>query len=190
MTARRAAIRATCKAAALPLWAADMVTVRGKCRGRVKRRPCTSRWGVVRVSLDFTGENVDRLATVECGRCGRTWQRCKVPARLTSAAGYQTTRLTLILPRSARRWFIRGRWHRDGEDATVLRDATIGDLSDAATAHRTRAERLDRARSRRRAIADAEAIDSHRRVTNLLAAIAERDAADEAAAAAREAAMA
>lgn len=178
MTARRAAIHAACQSAALPLWAADMVTVRGKCRGRLGRRACGSRWGVYRVSLDFTGEAVDRLATVECARCGRTWRRTKTP-RLTSAAGYQSTRLTLILPRSSRRWFARGRWHKEGEDATVLRDATIGDLDEAARAHGIRAARLDRARARRREQADAEAIESHHRVQALLAALAERDAAED-----------
>lgn len=127
------------------------------------------------MSIDFTAETVDRLATIECASCGRTWRRTRVP-RLTSAAGYQAVHLTLILPRSSRRWFARGRWHKEGEDATVLRDATIGDLDEAARAHGIRAARLDRARARRREQADAEAIDSKRRVDALLATLAARDA--------------
>lgn len=175
MSARRSAIRAACRAGGLPLWAADMVTVRGRCHGRVKRRPCGSRWGVVRVSLDFTGERVDRLATVECAMCGRTWQRVKPPA-ITSAAGYQTTRLTLILPRSARRWFARKRWHQDGDTATVVRDATIGDVDEAARAHGVRADRL----AARRARAAERAVEAERearlRMATLIEVLDARDA--------------
>lgn len=180
MSARRSAIRSACRAAALPLWAADMLTVRGQCRGRVKRKPCRSRWGVYRVSLDFTGESVDRLATVECAQCGRTWRRAKVPP-ITSPAGYQTTRLTLILPRSARRWFARGRWHRDGEDATVIRDASIGDVDEAARAHGMRADRLATRRQRAIARRDADEHESQLRVNALLAALAEREREESAA---------
>ena len=186
MSARRSAIRAACRAAAVPLWAADLVTVRGQCRGRVKRKRCQSRWGVYRVSLDFTGERVDRLATVECASCGRTWRRSKVPP-LRSAAGYQTTRLTLVLPRSARRWFVRNRWHQDGDNATVVRDASIGDLDEAARAHGLRADRLEdrRQRSKDRKVADEAA--ARVRMAHLLDTLHARDD-DEAAAAAREAA--
>lgn len=179
MSARRSAIRDACRAAGIPQWSADMITVRGQCRGRHQRKPCRSRWGVVRVSLDFRGERVDRIATVECAVCGRTWRRTRPPERLTSRDGYQTGRLTVILPRSARRWFARGRWHREGDDGTVIRDATIGDVDEAARAHGIRAARLDASRARRKAIADAEAIESHRRVQALLAALAERDAAED-----------
>lgn len=184
MTARRAAIHATCRAAELPLWAADLITVRGQCRGRFKRKRCRSRWGVYRVSLDFTGERVDRLATVECAVCGRTWRRAKVPP-ITSAAGYQTTRLTVILPRSARRWFARGRWHREGEDATVLRDATIGDVDEAARAHGIRADRIAarRARAAARKVEDEAA--ARERMAALLETLHARDEA-EAEARARE----
>lgn len=182
---RRAAIKAACRAARIPLYAADLVTVRGRCLNR----RCGARWGVVRVSLDFTGDTVDRLATVECATCGRTWRRCAVP-RLRSLAGYQATRLTLIVPTNGlNRWRSRGRWHREGDDSTVLRDADLGDVDEAATAFNARIGRKIDAKARRIAREAEETRALMARYAEIDAARAAREAereAEEAAAAARE----
>lgn len=189
MSARRAAIRRACTQGGIPRYAADLVTVRGRCRhGR-----CKGRWAVIRLSLDFTGERVDRLATTECTTCGRTWRRVKVPA-LRSAAGYQTVRLTLLLPGGTlNRWHARGRWHRTGIDGVEVRDADLGDLDEAARAHTKRADRLIDLRTARRARIEREGREATERLNAVLEAAAirraERDAA-EAEAAARELAYA
>ncbi len=186
---RRSAIRRATAGAKLPAYASDMRPVRGRCH----KRRCGSRWGVARVSIDFRGDRIDRLATVECAACGRTWSRCRVPDRLTSAAGYQAVWLTLILPAVAHRWFARNRWHSEGSDGIVLREANIGDLDEAARAHRARldvkAATAIRARDKREA-SDREAVA---RMHATLAALDAREAAREADdrdAAAREAAYA
>jgi hypothetical protein len=174
-------------AAGIPEYASDIRPVRGKCLGK----RCRSRWGVVRVSLDFRDpERIDRIATLECADCGRTWRRVPVP-RLTSPQGYQTVRLTLILRATVRRWISRGRWHREGDDAIVVPDANVGDLDEAARNHAAISDRLASrkalARSRK---AEREAAE-HERTMAMLARWADMDAAykaDEAAAAAREAA--
>lgn len=189
---RRSAIKAATRAAGIAPWSSDMRPVRGKCLGKVKRRPCGSRWGIVRVSLDFRDpDRVDRLAIVECASCGRKWRRIKPPA-IRSAAGYQSVRLDVILPASAKRWYSRGAWHREGDDAVILRDADLGDVDEAARAHgihlstKLAAKARDRAR---REDADREAIA--RGMAALASADARRAEADEAErqAAAREAAM-
>lgn len=182
---RRSAIRHACRSSGIATWSQDLQTVRGRCQhGR-----CKGRWGIVRVSLDFTSERVDRLALLECASCGRVWRRVSVPP-LRSPAGYQAVRLTLILPRSsARRWRSRGVWHRDGADQSVLRDADLGDLDEAATAHTKRADRLAdlRAARKRKVEAETAALMARFRAVDEAAAIrrAEREA-DEAAALARE----
>jgi hypothetical protein len=186
VSARRCAANRATDAAGIPRWSSDMRPVRGRCLNRVRRKRCPSRWGVIRVSLDFTGDRVDRLATVECAQCGHTWHRA-TPPPIRSRDGYQTVRLTLILPASARRWFTRGRWHREGSDGIVVRDATLPDVDDAARAFDARVAArmaaLDRAREKREA-ADREATD---RARALMAAIHAREAAAaEAEAAARE----
>lgn len=169
---RRAAYHAATTAAAIPTYASDLLPVRGRClKGR-----CRSRWAVVRVSIDFRDpERIDRIATTECAACGHTWRRVREP-RITSAAGYQSVRLTLILPASYERWYARGRWHREGDDAVILREASIGDLDEAARAHRARAaivaDRKTAARARREAIA----VLDHERTMATLAMLAELDA--------------
>jgi len=175
VTRRGAHHRATL-AANLPEYLSDLRPVRGRCLGR----RCKSRWGIVRVSLDFRDPaTVDRLATIECASCGRTWRRCKVPP-ITSPGGYQAVRLTLILPASMHRWFARGRWHAEGSDGVVLAEATIGDLDEAARAHRIKAEaRADRA-AKAKAKAEAEAVEQHHRTVDLLARLAAMDAEREA----------
>lgn len=173
---RPGALRAACTRSGVPRYAADWRLYRGRCL----RRRCGSRYAVARVSLDFTGHEVDRLATLECVKCGRTWRRI-APPRIASAAGYQSVRLTLILPRDVTRWFSRGRWHRDGDEATVLAEADLSDVDEAARDHRSRQSRrlaaIDRARERKQA-AEREA---HERTAALLAHLAEVDAARAAA---------
>lgn len=184
VSARRSAVRAACRAGGLPRWSADIRTVRGRCL----RRRCRSRWGVVRVSLDFTGERVDRLATVECATCGRTWRRI-TPPPIRSEAGYQAVRLTLILPANARRWYSRGRWHREGDTAEVLGEADLGDLDEATRAHALRSDRAILAREARKAKREADEAEAHEATMALLARIEARREAEaeaEAAAAARE----
>lgn len=190
---RRAAIREATRKAGIPQWSSDMRPVRGKCLGRVKRKPCGSRWGVVRVSLDFRDpERVDRLATIECASCGRVWRRTK-PTSVRSAAGYQAVRLTVILPATAERWYSRGAWHRDGDDALVLRDADLGDVDEAARAHNARVNARLTARANDRARREAADREAIARGTAALAAHDQMREADEQAereAAAREAANA
>ena len=178
---RRAAHHRATVAAGVPEYQSDIRPVRGKCRkGR-----CRSRWGVVRVSIDFRDrETVDRIATVECALCGHVWRRVSVP-RLTSSAGYQSVRLTLILPATVNRWFARGRWHAEGEDAVVLREATIGDLDEAARNHAAGADRIAARKAAAKAKREAEDVAQHERTMDLLARLAAMDA--ERAAADREA---
>lgn len=188
---RRSAIRTATAAAGIAQWSSDIRPTRGKCLGRVKRRPCGSRWGVVRVSLDFRDPaRVDRLATLECASCGRTWRRVKAPA-VRSLAGYQSVRLTVILPATAKRWYSRGVWHVDGTDAAILRDADLGDVDDAARAHSAHANARLASRAAARDKREASDREATTRLMGIVAAADARraaDAAEEAAAAAREAA--
>lgn len=188
---RRSAIRTATRAAGIAQWSSDIAPIRGRCLGRVKRKPCGSRWGVIRVSLDFRDpERVDRLATIECASCGRVWRRTK-PVAVRSAAGYQSVRLTIILAATANRWYSRGTWHRDGDDAVILRDADLGDVDDAARAHN--AHLAARLAAKARAKAKREESDSEATARAMAALAAydarrEAEAIAEAEAAAREAA--
>ena len=183
---RRAAFRAACRLSGLPLYAADLALSRGRCLAR----RCGSRWAVTRVSLDFRAESVDRIATLECAICGRTWRRVRVPA-LRSKAGYQSVRLTLIVPAKVRRWRSRGTWHREGDDAAIIRNADLGDLDEIASAHAKRADRLADLRAARKAKREAEsatvAAETREWLDRMHARDAEREA-EESAAAARDAA--
>src|SRR5512146_79611 len=97
---RAALKRRAARDSGLARWEADLRLVRGRCLAR----RCRSRWGVVRVSLDFRdASGVDRLATVECAACSRTWRRVHPPA-LRNADGTQAVRLTLVLPGDVHRW--------------------------------------------------------------------------------------
>lgn len=95
------------------------------------------------------------------------------------------------MPATLERWYSRGTWHREGDDARELRDASIGDVDEAARDHAARAGRIADRKARaaqRQAERDAE---THEATMRLLAQLAEMDAqraADEAAAAEREAA--
>jgi hypothetical protein len=145
---------------------------------------------VARVSIDFRADRIDRIATIECASCSRTWRRSAVPP-LASAAGYQSVRLTLILPSAAKRWFARRRWRAELDGGIVIREATIPDLDEAAREHRATFDRHEATRERARAKRAAAEADQHRAAAAMLARLAESDAAraaDEAAAAAREAA--
>lgn len=186
---RRAAMRAAADRGRMPIWSSDVQPVRGYCRGGTKRKPCKSRWGVTRLSLDFTDPTrIDRLATVECASCGRTWRRVPaIPAR--SAEGYLQVLLTLILPASAKRWYSHGTWHRVGDDAQVLRNATVADLDEAVDRHNIRAAKRADATARRKAAKEADDLAQRESARALFARLAERDAeraAEEAAAQARE----
>lgn len=182
-TRRNAHHRATL-GAGIPTYASDIRPVRGKCRkGR-----CRSRWGVVRLTIDFRDpRRVDRFATLECAVCGHVWRRVSDGTAITSREGYQAVRLTLILPGSVNRWYSRGHWHREGDDAVILREADIGDLDEAARDHRKREDRLAATRQRaadRKAASDREA---HERAMALLDRLHAMDAERaEAEAAARE----
>lgn len=170
------------RSAAIPSYLADFRLVPGACR----KRRCKSRFGIVRLSVDTRDrERIDTLATVECAACGRVWRRTRPP----KLGEYQSTALTLVLPATERRWYARGRWHREGDDAVVVRDATQADLMAATGDWRKRNAALGAAKVRaaeRKAAAERE---THERTMATLARLAELDAAraaDEAAAAARE----
>jgi hypothetical protein len=112
---------------------------------------------------------------------------------LRSAAGYQAVRLTLLVPAKVNRWRSRGTWHREGDDALEIRNADLGDLDEAASAHGKRADRIADRRAKAKAKKEAEsaalAIETREWLDRMNARDAER-AAEEAAAAARDAANA
>lgn len=191
---RRSAIRAATRGAGIPQWSSDIRPVRGHCKGGTKRKPCPSRWAVVRVSIDFRdASRLDRLATLECARCGRTWRRISAPP-IRSEAGYQAVRLTLILPATAKRWYSRGHWHRTGDDALVLRDADLSEASDAIRDYRKRQDARYASRERSKVKREAEDAAATASFQATLARLDERDArereqaAEEQAAREREAA--
>lgn len=170
---RRGAHHRATLGAGIPEYASDIRPVRGRCR----KRTCGSRWGVVRVSIDFRDPlRVDQFATLECAACGRTWRAVKVPP-LTSREGYQAVRLTLILAGSVNRWFSRGRWHREGDDAVMLREADIGDLDEAARAHGARADRIAERKAAARLAREEAEREQHAATMNLLDRLAAMDAA-------------
>lgn len=185
---RRAAIKAGARSAGIPVWSSDIKPVRGKCLGRVKRGKCGSRWAIPRVSLDFRdATRIDRLAVLECARCGRVWRRIKADQSVRSREGYLTAKLTLILPASINRWYSHGAWHREGDDALVLVNATVADLDDAVEHHRKRADAREAGRARAKAKAYEADVIAIARSRAMLDQLAERDAAE--AEAEREAAM-
>jgi hypothetical protein len=164
----------------------NLATVRGRCLAR----KCKSRWGIVRVTLDFRPVAIERYAHVECARCGRVWRR--VPIRpLRDRHGYQTVAVTAILPASVSRWFARGRWHQDGDDALVVAECSLADLDEAARAHRKLADRVAAVKARRAAVRAERERVAGVEMRDLLARLAAHDAERaeaEAEAARREAA--
>ena len=182
MTGKRSLLVNQRGAAGIPAYLADLKLVRGSCLERKRGKRCRSRYGIVRLSIDFrSARSRDTLATVECARCGHVWYRTRPPA----LGEYQSVRLTLILPAYLNRWFARGRWHAEGSDGLVLTDATWADLIEAQTDWRKRADQLTAAAAKKaakKAATEAEAIAATR---TLLASWAEREAeaaAEEAAA--------
>ena len=190
-TSRRAARRKVARDAGIPLYGADFAPIRGRCLRPVRRGVCGSRYGIVRVSIDFTfRDRIDRLATVECAVCGHVWRRVHPPERVTSREGYQSVRLTLIVPGDDRVNYSRATRKRTVvSGACVMTGASIADLMAATDDWRERNALYLATRERaaaRKAEADTEA---RRRMAARLAQWAERDAenaAAEAAAAARE----
>jgi hypothetical protein len=183
---RHAAIGQALARTGLAPWSSNLTTVRGKCR----TRRCACRWGIVRVTLDFRPVAIERYAAIECARCARVWRR--VPIRpLRDRRGLQTVAVTAILPASVTRWFARGRWHRDGDDALVVAECSLADLDEAARAHRKLADRVAIVKARRAAVRAEREHQAGIEMRALMARLAEMDAAreaDEAAATAREAA--
>lgn len=179
---RKATLRRQLREAGLAPYAADLSIRRGKCFR------CRGRFSVVRVTFDYTNRReVMSFAHVECAKCGHVWYRTSVP-RLRE---YQSVRLTLILPSEQRRWFARGRWHVEGEDAVVIRDATWPDLMDAGADWRKRNAQYESARARakaRKAERDAAAVAAFRETLAAMDARRAEEARLEAEAAAREAA--
>lgn len=179
---RQALLRQQLREAGLAPYAAELSIRRGKCF------KCRGRFSVVRVTFDYTSAKaIGSFAHVECARCHHVWYRTSVP----KLGEYQSVRLTLILPSVQQRWFARGRWHVEGEDAIVLKDATWPDLMDAGADWRKRNTRYESAIARRKAAKAAKDAEAVARARDLWAAIDARRAAEaeaEREAAAREAA--
>lgn len=179
---RRSLTRRVRAGSGCPGYASDFRLTRGRCL----RPRCGSRWGVTRITIDYTSAaRAETWAHVECAQCGRTWHRTRVPA----IGQYQSTRLTLILPSEQRRWYARGRWHTEGETAITIREATQADMLAARADWQRRSESYGKAQARVKAKKAAAAAEAHRETAALLARLAERDAArqaEEAEAAARE----
>lgn len=192
MTRKGARRRAT-RTSALPPWQADLRPVRGRCRGGTRRKPCRSEFAVVRVSIDFRDARaIDRLAVLACVECGRVWRRVTPPDMRPSFDG-QRVFLTLLLPAKVERWRNRGHWHRVGDDAQELRDATMADLDTATRLWGARRDRADATRARAAARKAEREAAAHAATMNLLDRLHARDAeraAAEAEAAAREDAIA
>lgn len=181
---RKALERKQLVAMGIPAYASDLSMRKGRCF------KCKGRYTVQRVTFDYTSRKaVESFAHVECAKCGHVMYRTQVP-RLRE---YQSVRLTLILPSDQRRWFARGRWHVEGQDAVTLADATWSDLMDAAGAWRKANDQYEAARARakaRKAARDAEAVAKFRATLAHYDALREAREREEQEAAAREAARA
>lgn len=177
---RAALHRRQLSAIGIPEYASDLSIRRGKCFR------CKSRYSVVRITFDYTSAKaIASFAHVECASCGHVWYRTSVP-RLRE---YQSVRLTLILPGDQRRWYARGTWHVEGEDAITLRDATWADLMTQGDDWRKRNARYEGAIARRKAAKaarDLEAVAKARETMARLDAILAAREAEEREAAARE----
>jgi hypothetical protein len=165
---------------------------RGKCRAP----GCASRWGVTRVTLDFTAsrERIARDGHVECAQCGRVWHRIKAPD--VTHAGYQQVLLTVIVPSGERRivWARNGAIHAQGDDQLVIVNPTLAQAQAGFAGWSKRNAQLTASRERAKSKREALAAADRAATRDLLARIAAREAAaaeaaaEEAAAAAREAA--
>lgn len=171
--------KAARRAAGLRRYESELRLHRGKCRAK----GCRSVWGVTRVSIDLamSRERVDRLATVECVQCHRTWYRIAAPE--VTRAGYQAVLLTLIVPTGDKRvvFASHGGFHsNDADETLVIPDASLAQLDEAYRAWRKRHDQLVGARDRaklRRAEKEAEATRAGQAA---LARMDERRAAREA----------
>lgn len=168
-------------------WNANLALTRGKCR------KCGSRYAVTRLTLTLTDpKRVERYATLECAHCAHTWRRIR-PDLAPGLHGEQRARLTIVEPGAGRTIVrtVRGRIIAHGEDTTTTHDVTLAELDDAVRAWRKRSgDNLERRALAQRRKVDAEA-DLRARMAVRITQWAERDAAraaEEAAAAAREAA--
>lgn len=187
---RRAAIKAATRrvADAVPAYQLSLRPVRGRCR----KRRCTSRWAVPRSTIDTRDPRaIERVTVLECAGCGRAWRRVRdVPVQ---RRGMQSALVTLILPPAvkARRYTTHGSTKVVGDDARVIRNAGIGDTDDAAHEWRRRSglviDRKARVKARK-AESDAVACAAGRAVIAAIDARRAAEAAEESAAAAREAA--
>lgn len=180
-TARERARRTT----GVPAYAADFTTIRGRCLARKKGRRCRSRYGLVRLSIDYTDRR-DRamLATVECAECGHTWYRTTPPNALGE---HQSVLLDLILPSEQRRWYARGRWHVTGEDSVTLHNATWAELMSASADWRKRNDSYALSAAKAKAKKAEAETTANLETMATLARWAERDAANAAAEAEAEA---
>lgn len=165
-------------------------------RGRCRAKGCASRYGVTRITIDTRDvRRIARLAVVECVQCGRQWWRVSDDTPATRQ-GYLSVLVTLLVPSDQKRVIYRrnGGVHASGDDTVEIRNATHGQLMDAAAEWRRRngllLGRLDRARTRKRE-ADAaitrELMDGMRARDEARAERARIAREEEAAAAAREA---
>lgn len=186
MTATRRSLRRRVRqGSGCPSYASDFTLTRGRCLAP----RCGSRWGVTRLTVDFTDASTmhaPTFAAVECSRCGRVWYRTAVP----TLGQYQSTRLTLILPGDQRRWYARGRWRIEGESSIEVREATMADLLAARDDWRKRADRHAASKAKAKAKAEAASAAAHADAQAWLESMAAREAEAaeaEAEAAAREA---
>jgi hypothetical protein len=179
---RKAVERKQLRAMGIPAYASDLSMRRGRCF------KCKGRYSVVRLTLDYRSRaSLETFAHVECALCGHVMYRTSTP-RLGE---YQSVRLTLILPSEQRRWFARGRWHVEGEDAVTVADATWSDLIDAGAEWRKRNDQYNAARARakaRKAERDAEAVARLRVTLDHMDALAREREREEQEARDREAA--
>jgi len=168
---RRGALRVASERTKVPAYSADWTLERGKCR----TPRCACRWAMTRVTLDFRPVAIERYAATECVRCGKVRRRVPVPP-LHNRRGYQTVAVTAILPASVTRWFSRGRWHRDGDDALTVAECSLADLDEAARAHRKLADRVSAVKARRVALKAERERVAGVEMRDLLARLAAHDA--------------
>jgi hypothetical protein len=128
----------------------------GLVRGRCARKSCVSRYGIVRLTLDFRDrKRVDQSARLECAACGRVWSGAKVPELPHDV---QRHAITLILPPEKRVliWTRRGTVHREGDDAYIVENATYDAYLDAFAEWHKRNDSYGLAAERRRAAQKAQ----------------------------------
>jgi hypothetical protein len=136
----------------------------GIVRGRCAAKRCESRYAIVQVTFDFRDpKSVLQSAELVCAACDRIWRRTHVPD-LAQHKNLQRHRLVLIVPpeKRVRIWANRGHIHREGDDATILVNATYSLLMDAYAEWRKRNGRVLEAEARRLAKRQAAAEEAER----------------------------